>query len=147
MSDLVPRGSGHAPRSVAADAGSTFCGPCRLRTGPAGRQRNTDQQSVNSGAQRGYAHPVQSPSVETIMGYVGANVRRLRMKRGMTQEGLAEAVDLHLTFIQRIEAGRANLTLTTVVALASALEVAPARLLRPAKLPEVKRGRPRKAPK
>nr|WP_129581063.1 helix-turn-helix transcriptional regulator [Sorangium cellulosum] len=81
------------------------------------------------------------------MGYVGANVRRLRMKRGMTQEGLAEAVDLHLTFIQRIEAGRANLTLTTVVALASALEVAPARLLRPAKLPEVKRGRPRKAPK
>ncbi|WP_437925710.1 helix-turn-helix transcriptional regulator [Sorangium sp. So ce291] len=89
---------------------------------------------------------MQRSSVETIMGYVGANVRRLRLKHGMTQEGLAEAVDLHLTFIQRIEAGRANLTLTTIVALANALEIAPAVLLRTAKLPQVKRGRPRKAP-
>ncbi|WP_437665622.1 helix-turn-helix domain-containing protein [Sorangium sp. So ce1182] len=77
------------------------------------------------------------------MGYVGANVRRLRLKRTMTQEALADAAGLHVNFIQRVEAGKVNLTLVSLVTLADALGVSPGNLLRPASLLEVKRGRPR----
>ncbi|WP_437611153.1 helix-turn-helix transcriptional regulator [Sorangium sp. So ce834] len=90
---------------------------------------------------------MSSARVNTVLRYVAANVRRIRLKRDMTQEALAEAADLHLTFIQRIEAGRVNPSVGVLVQLADALEVSPALLLRPATMPEVKRGRPRKVPK
>ncbi|WP_434043042.1 MULTISPECIES: helix-turn-helix domain-containing protein [Sorangium] len=90
---------------------------------------------------------MQSARVNTVLTYVAANVRRIRLKRDMTQEALAEAADLHLTFIQRIEAGRVNPSVGVLVQLADALEVSPGILLRPATMPEVKRGRPPKTPK
>jgi len=63
----------------------------------------------------------------------------------MTQEALAEVTGRDLRFVQKVETGRHNLSLATLVALANALEVSPAALLRPAELPKVQRGRPRKA--
>ena len=45
----------------------------------------------------------------------GANVRRERMARGITQERLAEFVDLNIRTVQKIEAGEINILLTTVV--------------------------------
>ena len=42
------------------------------------------------------------------------NVRRERMARKITQEKLAEAVDLNIRTIQKIEAGNVNILLTTV---------------------------------
>ncbi len=45
----------------------------------------------------------------------GANVRRERMARGITQERLAELVDLNIRTVQKIEAGEINILLTTVV--------------------------------
>jgi DNA-binding XRE family transcriptional regulator len=49
------------------------------------------------------------------------NVRRERMARKITQEKLAEAVDLNIRTIQKIEAGHVNILLTTVLRLKKAL--------------------------
>ena len=51
----------------------------------------------------------------------GRNVRRERMARKITQEKLAELVDLNIRTVQKIEAGDVNILLTTVVRLQKAL--------------------------
>jgi transcriptional regulator with XRE-family HTH domain len=92
----------------------------------------------------GYRRGVDSLALEALLLYVAANIRRLRQKRSMTQEALAEATGLELRFLQKIESGRQSLSLAALLMIANALEVAPSALLRPAKMPDVKRGRPRK---
>ena len=77
---------------------------------------------------------------------IAANVLRLRRRRGLTQEQLAEAAELDPRYIQQIERARTNLSLSVFVALAEALGVAPAVLLRKAALPPAKIGRPAKRP-
>ncbi|OGT27549.1 MAG: transcriptional regulator [Gammaproteobacteria bacterium RBG_16_66_13] len=74
--------------------------------------------------------------------YIAANLHRARTRAGMTQEQLAEAADLDLRFLQRIERGKTNLSVLTLTALANALAVPPGSLLKKATLPEVRRGRP-----
>lgn len=54
----------------------------------------------------------------------GANVRRERMRRGMTQEKLAEAAELNSRTLQKIEAGHVNILLTTVLRIQKALRCA-----------------------
>jgi transcriptional regulator with XRE-family HTH domain len=78
--------------------------------------------------------------------FIAANTRRWRLRRGLTQEGLAELADLDLRFIQRIERGSTNLSISVLVALADALEVNPTALFRAAKLDPARPGRPRKQP-
>ena len=51
----------------------------------------------------------------------GANIRRERMSRGITQEALAEKVELNIRTVQKIEAGDVNILLTTVLRLRKAL--------------------------
>ena len=51
----------------------------------------------------------------------GRNVRRERMARKITQERLAELVDLNIRTVQKIEAGDVNILLTTMVRLQKAL--------------------------
>ena len=51
----------------------------------------------------------------------GANLRRERIRRGLTQERLAEVVDLNPRTIQKIEAGHVNILLTTVLRVQRAL--------------------------
>ena len=52
----------------------------------------------------------------------GANVRRERVARGLTQEKLAELAGLHIRSLQKIEAGEINLLLTTIFRLKRALK-------------------------
>ena len=52
----------------------------------------------------------------------GANVRRERMNRRITQEKLAEAVDLNVRSLQKIEAGAVNILLTTTIRIQKALK-------------------------
>lgn len=85
-------------------------------------------------------------TIAAVQGYVGANVRRLREERGLTQEALAETAGLDVRQINRAEGGRHAMNLGTLVMLANALNVSPAALLQPANMPEIKRGRPRKRP-
>lgn len=51
----------------------------------------------------------------------GRNVRRERMQRKITQERLAELVDLNIRTVQKIEAGDVNILLTTVLRFHKAL--------------------------
>jgi transcriptional regulator with XRE-family HTH domain len=89
---------------------------------------------------------VRTLTLDTVMTYIAANVRRLRHKRGMTQQALADAAEIEHRSIQDIEGRRQSVSITTLVRLANALDVSPGALLRPATMPEIKRGRPRKAP-
>ena len=43
----------------------------------------------------------------------GANLRRERTNRGITQEKLAELADLNIRTLQKIEAGQTNILITT----------------------------------
>ena len=60
----------------------------------------------------------------------GANVRRERVAKGITQERLAELADLNLRTIQKIEAGRINILVTTVTRIQRSLSCPWAKLLK-----------------
>jgi transcriptional regulator with XRE-family HTH domain len=53
----------------------------------------------------------------------GIRVRDLRRKLNLSQEDLAEAADLHRTYIGMIERGEKNATLTSIDRIAKALNV------------------------
>ena len=59
----------------------------------------------------------------------GASVRRERISRGITQEKLAELVDLNIRTIQKIEAGKINVLVTTAMRIQKALDCAWGRLV------------------
>jgi transcriptional regulator with XRE-family HTH domain len=52
---------------------------------------------------------------------VGANVRRLRLARGLTQEEVAFRSQIDLTYMGGIERGRRNPSLLVMVSIAKAL--------------------------
>ena len=47
----------------------------------------------------------------------GANLRRARVSRRMTQEALAERANLNIRTLQKFEAGQSNVLITTVMRL------------------------------
>ncbi|RKH71356.1 helix-turn-helix domain-containing protein [Corallococcus interemptor] len=53
---------------------------------------------------------------------IAANVRATRLKRGMPLEGLAAAAIITTAYLQRVEYGRVNISVVTLVTLARALE-------------------------
>ncbi len=59
----------------------------------------------------------------------GANVRRERTAKELTQEKLAELVDLNIRTVQKIEAGHTNILVTTAIRFRNALQCAWDRLL------------------
>ena len=62
---------------------------------------------------------------------VGRNVRRIRLKVGLTQEQFADRSGYAQQYISSLENGRRNPTIVTVYELATALGVAPIDLLQP----------------
>jgi transcriptional regulator with XRE-family HTH domain len=64
--------------------------------------------------------PLDSKQAAQIRAF-GANLRRERMRKQITQEKLAELVDLNIRTVQKIEAGHVNILLTTVLRLRKAL--------------------------
>jgi transcriptional regulator with XRE-family HTH domain len=59
----------------------------------------------------------------------GTNVRRLRKERGLSQEALADEVELAVTYVGQIERGTRNPTLDVVERFAQVLGVDPLALL------------------
>jgi transcriptional regulator with XRE-family HTH domain len=62
---------------------------------------------------------------------VGKNVKRIREKKGLTQERLAEISGFSQQYISGIEQGRRNPTVITLYELAASLGVSHLELVRP----------------
>lgn len=61
---------------------------------------------------------------------VGRRIKALRQARGLTQDAVAEALGIAVKNVQRLEAGRQNLTLKTLAHVADVLDVEPHELLK-----------------
>jgi transcriptional regulator with XRE-family HTH domain len=64
-----------------------------------------------------------------IRARLGANVRRLRVEKGWSQEDYADRAGIHRTYVSDIERGRRNPTIAIVEKLAKALKVAASTLI------------------
>ena len=62
----------------------------------------------------------RKPARSTIIA-LGRNVQHLRKAKGLTQETLAELIDVHPRMIQKLEAGETNILATTAIRLVRAL--------------------------
>lgn len=58
-----------------------------------------------------------------ILKKFGARVRQERLKSGISQEDLAGLASVHRTYIGMIERGEKNVTLSTMINIAGALEI------------------------
>ena len=64
---------------------------------------------------------------------VGANVRKVRLKRGLTQERFAEKSGFSQQYLSSLENGRRNPSIVTIYELTTALGVSHLELLKPTK--------------
>lgn len=76
---------------------------------------------------KSHRDPRRDPRREVLRD-LGDRIRNLRRKRGLTQEDLAEALDLSVAYVSLIERGGRNPPYTTVVLIAQALGVSAADL-------------------
>ena len=60
---------------------------------------------------------------------VGKRIKQARERRGMTQEELAERIDISASHMSVAERGKKGLKLETLVNIANALDVSPSELL------------------
>lgn len=60
---------------------------------------------------------------------MGAHIRALRKRQGMTQEEMAERCGLHWTYIGGLERGERNPTSKTLNRIAEGLAIAPSKLV------------------
>jgi transcriptional regulator with XRE-family HTH domain len=65
-----------------------------------------------------------------IVGDLGSNLREARKNLGLTQEQVADRSGVHATEVSRIEAGKRDPQVSTLLRLAAAVEVPAGELLR-----------------
>jgi transcriptional regulator with XRE-family HTH domain len=75
---------------------------------------------------------------------LGRRLAELREARALTQEQLAEEAGFSTKYLQRLEAGRENLSLRSLVRLANLLRAPIPRLLDPPRHRRARKGRPPK---
>lgn len=66
---------------------------------------------------------------DPLVGDLGANLRAARKRLGLTQEQVAERSGVHATEVSRIEAGKRDPQVSTLLRLAKAVEASPGDLL------------------
>jgi transcriptional regulator with XRE-family HTH domain len=69
--------------------------------------------------------PGDAPSMQEF----ARRVRARRKELGVSQMALADAAGLHFTFFSTVERGQRNVTLTSILRIAAALDVDPGELL------------------
>jgi transcriptional regulator with XRE-family HTH domain len=67
--------------------------------------------------------PMSSRREQEIQKRFGARMRELRLKKGLSQEGLALTCGLDRTYVGSVERGERNISLINIHAIASALGV------------------------
>ena len=60
---------------------------------------------------------------EEIIKKIAFNIKVERMRKNLTQFQLAEMIDVHEKYIGKVESGKQNLTIKTLIKLANALEI------------------------
>jgi transcriptional regulator with XRE-family HTH domain len=60
---------------------------------------------------------------------IGNAIRALRKARGLTQESLAAAAGLNLSYLSAVERGENNPTVTTLIAVSGALDISLTKLV------------------
>lgn len=60
----------------------------------------------------------------------GDNVKRIRLKKGLTQQALAEKADLSVNFIGFVENAKRNITMRNIARVADGLECSVGELFR-----------------
>lgn len=60
---------------------------------------------------------------EELLKKFGFNVKIARMKKGLTQEQLADLMNIHLTYIAKIETGKINMSLGKILEIAKVLDI------------------------
>jgi ribosome-binding protein aMBF1 (putative translation factor) len=65
--------------------------------------------------------PPRRKGDQAILNQLGANIQAERKRAGLTQERLAELVDLHPRIVQKIEAGELNPKATTLIRIKKVL--------------------------
>ncbi|MCK9462892.1 MAG: helix-turn-helix domain-containing protein [Proteobacteria bacterium] len=86
----------------------------------------------------------EEPDYDVLL-LVGRRIAELRRGRGLTQERLAEKANFSLKYLQRIERGRENLTVTSLAKLADLFTTEIADLFKPPASMEILTGRPKSA--
>jgi len=67
--------------------------------------------------------------VDDLLQRFGDRLRSIRLRKGISQEKLAEIAGVHRTFVSSVERGERNISLQNIARLAKALEVTMARLM------------------
>lgn len=62
-------------------------------------------------------------SKEELLKKFGLNVKFARMRKGLTQEQLAELMDINWTYIAKIETGKINMSLGKILEIAKVLQI------------------------
>ena len=75
------------------------------------------------------SNPKTNNLVLPVLLEIGANIKRLRLENGWTQELLAERASINDKEVSHIEAGKRNITIETLVKIAAAFETEPRSLI------------------
>jgi transcriptional regulator with XRE-family HTH domain len=80
------------------------------------------------------------PHKSKLVGIFAANVRRLRIEIGLSQEELAERAGVHRTYVGMLERGEKNVTIYNIERIADAFAIQASTLLEPYTPPKRKKG-------
>ena len=69
------------------------------------------------------------PPPEEVFVRFGERLRAVRLKKGVSQEKLADLAGLHRTYVSSVERGERNISLLNIAKLAKALEVPMAKIM------------------
>lgn len=84
----------------------------------------TDRSRHAHGRSEIWDRPGLQQAIERERKRLGTRLREIRTELELSQEGAAELIGIHAKHLQRVELGTANVTISTLIAIAIAYKVA-----------------------